>query len=370
MSLLFAAIPNIVGWLVIELAEGAISLYIGRLLVGFGVGVISFTVPIYIAEIAPKHMRGLLGTANQFAVTTGILLAYVLGIVISWRKLALAGLVPCSLLVIVLLFIPESPRWLAKVGRVEDFEASLQVLRGKNADITQEIYEIEDAVEESRAKTGVKFTDLFKEKNLKPLIVGVGLLCLQQLIGINAILFYASSIFESAGIQAGGLASLALAALQVVMTGVAAVLMDRAGRRLLLMVSSGGMAVSSFLVGVSFYLQSHGSSDVQTFVGIMALVSLLVYVICYSLGLGAIPWVIMSEVFPSDVKGLAGSLATLVNWFAGWVVTLSFNTMLDWSSAGSFGIFACVCVFTLVFVALRVPETKGKTLEEIQKFFK
>lgn len=154
------------------------------------------------------------------------------------------------------------------------------------------------------------------------------------------------------------------------MTGVSAILIDRAGRRLLLMVSSGGMTVSCFLVGLSFYLQDHVSTALLTFVGIMALVSLLVYIIAFSLGLGSIPWVIMSEVFPSNVKGLAGSLATLLSWFSSWIVTVSFNTLLDWNAAGSFGIFACVCAATLVFVALTVPETKGKTLEEIQAFFK
>lgn len=369
-SLVCAAIPNIAGWLVIAFAEGASSLYVGRLLVGFGVGVISFTVPVYIAEIAPKNLRGLLGTANQFSVTMGILLAYLLGIVIPWRTLAMIGIVPCSLLLIGLFFIPESPRWLAKTGHDDDFKDALKALRGRNSDITEEIYEIEDGVEALKAQAGVKLTDLFHKKYLKPLIVGVGLLCLQQLVGVNALLFYASSIFESAGISAGSLASLALAVLQVVMTGVSAILMDKAGRRLLLMVSSGGMCVSCFLVGLSYYLQAHGSTTIQVFVGVMALVSLLVYIICFSLGLGAIPWIIMSEVFPSNVKGMAGSLATLVNWFASWVVTVSFNTMLDWSAAGSFVIFAGVCAITLVFVALRVPETKGKTLEEIQGFFK
>eukprot|EP00250_Pteridium_aquilinum_P035474 c9477_g1_i1 orf=614-2068(-) len=369
-SLVCAAIPNIAGWLVIAFAEGAWSLYVGRLLVGFGVGVISFSVPVYIAEIAPKHLRGLLGTVNQFSVTTGILIAYLLGIVISWRILAMIGIAPCSLLLIGLLFIPESPRWLAKTGHNDELKAALVALRGKKCDISQELYEIEDGAEALQAQGEVKLRDLLQRQYIRPLIVGVGLLCLQQLVGVNALLFYASSIFESAGVSAGSLASLALAVLQVVMTGVSAILMDKAGRRLLLMVSSGGMCVTCFLVGLSYYLQAHADSSLQTFVGIMALISLLVYIICFSLGLGAIPWLMMSEVFPSNVKGRAGSLATLVNWFAGWIVTLSFNPMLDWSAPGSFCIFGGICAITLVFVAFRVPETKGKTLEEIQAFFR
>ncbi|MCO5560865.1 hypothetical protein L7F22_014485 [Adiantum nelumboides] len=125
-----------------------------------------------------------------------------------------------------------------------------------------------------------------------------------------------------------------------------------------------------FSCGTVLLLAGSCRQLVTMFVGIMALISLLVYIICFSLGLGAIPWIMMSEVFPSNVKGLAGSLATLMNWLAGWVVTVSFNSMLEWSSAGSFVIFAGICAITLVFVALRVPETKGKTLEEIQAHFR
>ncbi|MCO5560866.1 hypothetical protein L7F22_014486 [Adiantum nelumboides] len=198
-SLVSAAIPNIAGWLVIASAGGAPSLYAGRLLVGLGVGIISFTVPVYIAEIAPKHLRGLLGTVNQFSVTAGILVAYLLGIVLRWTILALLGIAPCSLLLVGLFFIPESPRWLAKTSHSVALKAALVALRGKNCDISQELYEIEDGVEASQAQGKVKLTDLFEQQYRKPLIVGVGLLCLQQLVGVNALLFYASSIFESAG---------------------------------------------------------------------------------------------------------------------------------------------------------------------------
>lgn len=369
-SLVCAAIPNIAGWLAISFAQGAPTLYVGRLLVGFGVGVISFTVPIYIAEISPKNLRGLLGTVNQFSVTIGILVAYLLGAVLPWRTLAMIGVLPCSLLLIGLFFIPESPRWLAKSGHNDALKASLISLRGRNCDISRELYEIEDGLEALQAQGNVKLEDLLKKQYLRPLIVGVGLLCFQQFVGVNALLFYASSIFESAGVSAGSLASLALAGLQVVMTGVSAILVDKAGRRLLLMLSSGGMCVTCLMVGLSYYLQAHGGDSIQVFVGMMSLVSLLVYIICFSLGLGPIPWIMMSEVFPSNVKGRAGSLATVVNWLSGWVVTVSFNSMLDWSAAGSFGIFGLICATTLVFVALRVPETKGKTLEEIQAYFR
>ncbi|CAN4095425.1 unnamed protein product [Withania somnifera] len=141
-SLMIAAIPNIIGWLSISFAKDLSFLYMGRLLEGFGVGIISYTVPVYIAEIAPQNLRGGLGSVNQLSVTIGIMLAYLLGLFVNWRVLAVLGILPCLALIPGLFFIPESPRWLAKMGLTEDFETSLQVLRGFDADISVEVNEI------------------------------------------------------------------------------------------------------------------------------------------------------------------------------------------------------------------------------------
>ncbi|XP_024525314.1 sugar transporter ERD6-like 4 isoform X1 [Selaginella moellendorffii] len=389
-ALVIASIPHIAGWILNALAmvssfslsiqhhevsflfQNVASLYIARLLVGFGVGVISFTVPMYIAEISPKNLRGSLGAINQLSVTTGIFLSYLGGLVLPWRTLALVGVAPCSVLLVGLFFIPESPRWLAKMGIEDTLITSLQALRGKDSDISSEVSEIKDAVDISyKQEANVRMSDLCKKTIFLPLTITIGLLLLQQISGINAILFYSSAIFHSAGFSSSNLASLSLALLQVVMTGVAAVLMDRAGRRLLLMVSGAGMAVSCFLVGFAFYLQQHmdATSHFAPFVGNLALISLLVYITSFALGMGPIPWIIMSEVLPSHIKGLGGSVATLVNWTFSWLVTMSFNFLLNWSSTGSFALFAGMCAFTVLFVAVLVPETRGRTLEEIEALF-
>eukprot|EP00250_Pteridium_aquilinum_P002957 c13226_g1_i1 orf=248-1717(-) len=370
-ALIAAAVPNVCGWVLVALSEAVYTLYIGRILVGFGVGMISFVVPIYIGETAPMQLRGTLGTANQFSVTFGILLAYLIGMAVSWRSLAVVGAIPSALLILGLFFIPESPRWLAKRGRTEDFKAALQVLRGRKTDIVVEAEDIQESVAHDNRQAEIKFSDLLQRQYLKPLIISVGLLSLQQLGGINALVFYASTIFESAGFPSSDIASLSLAVLQVAMTGISGALVEKAGRRLLLMLSAAGTTVTCFLVGLSYYIKSHSSSvDVQTYMGYMSLSSLLVYVALFSLGLGPLPWVVMSEVFPSNVKGRAGSLATVTNWLSAWIVTLSFNMLLTWSAPGAFGIFTGVSALTVVFVAVYLPETKGKTLEEIQDFFK
>ncbi|GLJ20344.1 hypothetical protein SUGI_0369430 [Cryptomeria japonica] len=295
-ALVVAAVPNIIGWIVITLAQNASLLYLERLLTEFGVGVISFTVPIYIAEIAPKHLRGSLGTVTQLSVSIGILLAYLFGLFLNWRSLAIAGIVPCALLIIGLFFIPESPRWLAK-KKSPLYEDSLQSLRGSDADICFEAVEIKSVVETNNQQTSVKLSELRERRYALPLTIGIGLLLLQQLGGVNGIMFYSSSIFKSAGISSANAASVGLACIQVIMTAITAWLMDKTGRRILLIISSGGMTICLLLVGLAFYFKNQlsGDSAMQTFFSALGLTSLLVYIISFSIGIGPIPWIIISE---------------------------------------------------------------------------
>ncbi|XP_052194972.1 sugar transporter ERD6-like 6 [Diospyros lotus] len=371
-SLMIASIPNIIGWLAISFAKDSSFLFMGRLLEGFGVGIISYTVPVYIAEIAPQNMRGSLGSVNQLAVTIGIMLAYLLGLFLNWRVLAVVGILPCTVLIPGLFFVPESPRWLAKMGMAEDFETSLQVLRGLDVDISGEVNEIKRSVASSGKRATIRFSDLKWKRYWYPLLIGIGLLVLQQLSGINAVLFYSTNIFESAGVSSSNIATFGLGTLQVIATGVTTWLMDKAGRRLLLTVSSSIMTISLFLVSISFLLKGYilQDSPFHSFLGILSLTGLVAFVAGFSLGVGAIPWVIMSEILPVNIKGLAGSVATLLNWMTAWGVTMTANLLLVWSRGGTFAIYTVVSVFTVVFVQLWVPETKGRTLEEIQSSFR
>ncbi|KAJ9186573.1 hypothetical protein P3X46_002130 [Hevea brasiliensis] len=371
-SLMIAAIPNIIGWLAISFARDSSFLYMGRLLEGFGVGIISYTVPVYIAEIAPQNLRGALGSVNQLSVTIGIMLAYLLGLFVQWRILAVLGILPCVVLIPGLFFIPESPRWLAKMGMTEDFEASLQVLRGFDTDISLEVNEIKRSVASTSRRTTIRFAELKRRKYWLPLMIGIGLLFLQQLSGINGVLFYSSTIFESAGISDSNAATFGLGAVQVIATGVTTWLADKAGRRLLLIVSSSGMTVSLLLVAVSFFVQDYVSdeSTVYNILGILSIVGVVGMVVAFSLGIGPIPWIIMSEILPINIKGLAGSVATLANWFSSFGVTMTANLLLNWSSGGTFTIYMIVSAFTIAFTTIWVPETKGRTLEEIQSSFR
>ncbi|KAH6765081.1 Major facilitator superfamily protein [Perilla frutescens var. hirtella] len=386
-SLMIAAIPNIIGWLAISFARDISFLYMGRLLEGFGVGIISYTVPVYIAEIAPQNLRGGLGSVNQLSVTIGILLSYLLGLFVEWRVLAVLGILPCLILIPGLFFIPESPRWLAKMGMTDDFEASLQVLRGFDTDISLEVNEIKRSVASTSRRTAIRFADLKMRRYWLPLMIGIGLLILQQLSGTNGVIFYSTTIFESAGISSSNAATVGVGIIQVIATGVTTWLVDKTGRRILLLISSSGTAFCLLVVAVSFFLKgvvAHDSS-LYRILGILSVAGVLCMIVCFSLGLGPIPWLIMSEILPPKIKGLAGSVATLANWFCSFVITMTAPLLLDWSSGasfegelirnvailtGTFTFYAVMCIITVTFVAIWVPETKGRTLEEIQHSFR
>nr|KAJ0203345.1 hypothetical protein LSAT_V11C500242910 [Lactuca sativa] len=336
----------------------------GRLSIGYGVGVISYVVPVYIAEITPKNLRGAFTDVNQLMISIGISVMWLLGILIHWRTLALIGGIPCVLQVVGLFFIPESPRWLAKIGLWKECENALQKLRGENAEISEEAAEIRDYTETLDQISESRVFDLFQPEYAKSLIIGVGLMVLQQFGGVNAIAFYANSIFISAGFSST-IGSIALVLVQIPFTILGVLLMDVSGRRPLLMVSGGGTCLGCLLLGISFFLQDHLEEN-KGLSPILALVGVLVFKGSYSLGMGGIPWVIMSEIFPMNIKSSAGSLVTLVNWFGSWVVSYSFNFLMEYSTEGTFFMFSSICCVTVLFVAKLVPETKGRTLEEIQ----
>ncbi|KAI7733703.1 hypothetical protein M8C21_020686 [Ambrosia artemisiifolia] len=379
----------LLGWLAILYSQ-AVSwlLDAGRLFIGYGIGVTSYVVPVYIAEITPKNLRGAFTNVNQLMIAVGISVMWLVGIIIPWRTLALIGTIPCLLQVLGLFFIPESPRWLAKNGRWKDSESALQKLRGKNAAIFEEAAEIRDYTETLHQLSESGVFDLFQPEYTRSLIVGVGLMVLQQFGGVNAIAFYANSIFISAGFSSS-IGSIALVIVQIPFTVLGVLLMDVSGRRPLLMVSAAGTCLGCLFLGISFLLQDLHEykelSPILALVGVLvwnfALINfpccvskkLLVYMFTlhvfkgsFSLGMGGIPWVIMSEIFPINIKSSAGSLVTVVNWFGSWVVTYFFNFLMKCSTEGTFFLFSGVCCATILFVAKLVPETKGRTLEEIQ----
>ncbi|KAL5768417.1 hypothetical protein ACOSP7_014969 [Xanthoceras sorbifolium] len=357
-----ASIVCIAGWVAIYISSGALLLDFGRILTGYGIGNLSYVVMVYVAEIAPKELRGLLATLNQLLLVTGLAAAYVIGAYVSWRTLALIGIVPCILLFVGLFFIPESPRWLAMVGRQREFEAALSKLRGPGANISSEQAEIEDSLAIMRQLPKITIPDLLGGRNLRLISTGVILMAFQQLVGINGINYYAAEIFVSAGV-APSTGSILYSCSQVVVTIFGATLMDRAGRRPLLMGSICGVFLGNLLIGSSFLLKERQLAP--DYIPMLAMGGSLVYIATFSMGMGPIPWVLMSELFPLNIKGIGGGLVTLTNWIGSWVISYTFICLFSWSSSGIFYLYGSMCVLAMIFTIKFVPETKGRTLEEI-----
>ncbi|XP_023635917.1 sugar transporter ERD6-like 18 isoform X2 [Capsella rubella] len=326
----------IIGWFSIAFAKDVMWLDLGRISSGIGLGLISYVVPVYIAEISPKHVRGTFNFSNQLLQSSGTAMVYFTGSFINWRTLALLGALPCIIQVIGLFFVPESPRWLAKVGTETELKNSLVRLRGRGANISREALEIQ---------------------------VGIGLMLVQQFSGSAAVISYASTIFRKSGFPVA-VGSTVLGLYMVPKSMIGVILVDKWGRRPLLLTSAAGMSISSILIGIAFTLQKMQLLPEMT--PTFTLLCILLYIGSFAIGLGGLPWIIMSEIFPINIKVTAGSIVTLVSFSSSSIVNYTFNFLFEWSTQGTFYIFGGIAGAALLFLWFIVPETKGLSLEEIQ----
>ncbi|XP_063228368.1 facilitated trehalose transporter Tret1-like [Bacillus rossius redtenbacheri] len=365
-TMLALVLPFVAGWFMIAWADQDVPLYyVGRIVCGMMGGAFSLSAPVYISEIAQKEIRGMLGVCYQLMLTVGILFVYVVGGIDGVSVFALT--LTCSFIPLVFgaifFFMPETPRQYIQKGRMEEARQSLTWFRGEEYNIDAEIQEIETAVETTKALQ-LSWRESFSTPAAKKaLLVSLGLMIFQQLSGVNAVIFYSSDIFKDAGSTlAPSKASIVIGVIQVIATFISTQVVDRAGRRPLLMASHAVMSACAITLGVYF----HVKEDVAG-IGWLPLASLCVYIVLFSFGVGPIPWLMVGELFPAGIKGAASSVACLVNWLLSFVVTKFFVDMVasigpDWT----FWIFGAVLAVGTAFVYFVVPETKGKTLEEIQ----
>jgi SP family galactose:H+ symporter-like MFS transporter len=365
--LLAAAVSFGVGAIASALAPGLAVLVAARLLVGLAIGVASYAVPLYISELAPPSSRGWLVSLNQLAITIGILASYGVDYAFSlsggWRWMLGLAVVPSVLLLVGVVLLPDTPRWLVRNGQIEAARRVLSRLR-RPAEVEPELADIESAV--STQVGG--WSELLAPTFRIALVVGIGLAIFQQVTGINTVIYYAPTIVQLAGIPSASGAILAtggIGAVNVLMTVVAMLLLDRVGRRPLLLGGMLVMAIALFTLGFAFRLG--GSSDN---LGAVSVVWLMVYVGAFAISLGPIFWLLIAEIYPLRVRGLAMGVATTANWAANLLVSLTFLTLTD--AIGPplvFWSYGLLTVVALIFVYMLVPETKGRTLEQIEGFW-
>lgn len=369
-TILSTAVPFTAAWLLIALAQNVAMILTGRAICGFCVGIASLSLPVYLGETIQTEVRGTLGLLPTAFGNTGILVCFTAGMFLSWRNLALLGACLPIPFLILMFAIPETPRWYIAKGKTKDARKSLQWLRAKNADITDELTNIEKMhVESERNASQSQFLELFKGNNFKPVLISLGLMFFQQLSGINAVIFYTVQIFKDAGSSVDeNLSTIIVGLVNFISTFVAAMVIDKLGRKLLLYVSAVSMCLTLFALGTFFYFKTHGA-DVSS-IGWIPLLSLIVYVIGFSLGFGPIPWLMMGEILPVKIRGSAASIATGFNWTCTFVVTKTFQDIRMLIGAhGAFWLFGVIVIIGFVFVVACVPETRGRSLEEIEKGF-
>ena len=375
-TLILAALFFIVSAVGSALPETINEFILYRIIGGIGVGAASMLSPLYIAEISPAGIRGKMVTYNQLAIVSGMLIVYFANYFIAaqgneiwnihtgWRWMFGSETAPAVLFLLLLLFVPESPRWLVKQGRSDEALAVLMRVDGEQY-AKEEIVEIEDTIKLEKGS----ILELLQPGMRIVLIIGIVLAVLQQVTGINVFLYYAPEIFKNLGTGSDTalLQTIIIGAVNLTFTIVAIKTVDRLGRKPLMMVGSLGMGVCMISMGLAAYLQ-------QT--AIWVLVFVLGYIAFFALSVGPVTWVILSEIFPTLIRGRAMSIATIFLWTANWVVSQTFP-MLDenewlienFNHGFSFWIYGILSFVLLIFVWRIVPETKGKSLEEIEKFW-
>ncbi len=381
VTILLAAVLFTFGALLEALAPGTTVLVIGRLVVGFGVGVASVAAPLYAAEQAPTRLRGRFVSMYQLAITIGIFIAYLVDQALinndMWRVMLGVSAVPAVLLFVVMLPMPDSPRWFVKVGRRDDAIKALEKVR-PDVDANAAIEEIEKAAQEDDADKAT-WAEVFSKKLRKPLMIGIGLAVFQQITGINAIIYYANKIFAQAGFATpqdqAAATTWAIGGVNVLATFIAVAYVDRFGRRPLLLAGLVGMSSALITVGISFHFMDNADTSGAgaggpTTAGIITLVALVVFIASFAFSLGPVVWTVINEIFPNRVRGRAVAVATAVNWGSAWLVSQFFLTLIDSiGNSATFYLFGAFSVIAYVWIWKTVPETKGRTLEEIQEIW-
>ncbi|XP_059721201.1 solute carrier family 2, facilitated glucose transporter member 6 [Haemorhous mexicanus] len=386
LSIMFSALPSALGYALLAGAQGLWMLLLGRVLTGYAGGVTSASIPVYISEISHPGVRGMLGACPQIMAVLGSLVLYALGLILDWRWLAVAGEVPVLAMVLLLCFMPNSPRFLLSQGKEEEALSSLCWLRGEDTDYAREYEQIKDSVrKQSRRVSCAELKDPFL---YKPILISGVMRFLQQLSGVTCILVYLQPIFKKTSVILKAEYDAALVGLvRLSAVTIAAVSMDKAGRKILLFVSAAVMLVSNLTMGLYIHFEpaSHNGTVANTtlmssanlpaeptnYITLIPLLATMFFIMGYAMGWGPITWLLMSEILPLKARGVASGLCVLVSWLTAFTLTQFFLPVVNaFGLEVPFLFFAVISAGNILFTGCCVPETKGRSLEQIEAFFR
>ena len=362
--LILCAVLFTVSAILSALPRSFTELVIARFIGGMGVGMASVVSPMYIAEISPAKIRGRLVALNQLAIVVGILLSYLSNWLLvdtginNWRYMLVAEILPAITFLVGLFFIPESPRWLTKEGLEKEALDVLNIVAGAaNAD-----HELQE-VKKSLSEKSTSLKELLHPSLRRVLIVGILFSLFAHITGIDTIIYYGPIIFLESGFKTDSalLASVMIGITNLIFTFVGMAMVDKAGRKFLLLVGLAGMGISMTLVGLC--MQSDMISAKWTLLWIMT------YIASFAMSIGVVIWVYLSEIYPTRVRGQALSVATMVLWLGNVILTQLFPVMMERFGGGTFYIFSFICLLAFIFTWTMVKETRGVSLEEIEKMW-
>ncbi|CRL04571.1 CLUMA_CG017640, isoform A [Clunio marinus] len=367
-AMLGLVIPFTIGWALLVWAQNLAMMIVARVFIGIAGGAFCVAAPLYIGEIAQKEIRGQLGSFFQLNVTIGILFVYAVGAGVSvfWLSI-ICGIIPL-VFGLIFFFMPESPTYLVRREKNQEASKAFKWLRGDQYDPAEDIAELQNENEEQKANNLSIAEALGRKTSVRGLVISFGLMFFQQMSGINAVIFYTTDIFAAAGTDINPeIATIIVGVMQVVATFVSTLVVDRLGRRILLLMSDAVMALCTLFLGIYFFMKQNDENSVGN-LGWLPIVALCVFIVMFSLGFGPVPWLMMGELFASDVKGIAAPLSGTLNWLLAFVITKTFVNLKALLGDGqTFWLFSGLSILGTVFVFFIVPETKGKSLNEIQK---
>lgn len=367
---LMTVIPFLVGWLLIIFSTNINMIYVGRFLTGLAGGAFCVAAPIYTGEIAQNSIRGALGSYFQLLLTVGILIAYIAGAYMSPQASAIVAACLPVIFAGVFFFQPETPLYLLKNNKYEEAKQSLQRLRGSNYDCEPELKELQQSLEKDASAQASFKEVLFTDAGIKACFISFSIMFFQQMSGANAVIFYTGDIFKASGSSLkASTATIIIGILQTLATFVASLIVDKFGRKLLLLVSILFMAVSEFVLALFFTFKDRHVLDADTVasIGILPVICLGVFIVMFSIGIGPIPWLISAELMPTEIKSTMCSIAATFNWFLAFIITKFYGDMKDGVGGDTtFYIFSGICFAGVAYVLVFVPETKGKSVAEVQ----